>query len=491
MASLLTAALLGCGGGGGSSSESTPPPSSGNPVAQRCSAENPYRLDAAAATTMGSLADEKRWVASYMDQAYLWYREIPSVNADAATYSNGNDVFGSLERYFNALLTPARTPSGKQKDEFSFIYPTKAWNELSQSGTSLGYGIEWYFSSQTPPRGITVAYVEPNSPAAQAGVTRGDLLVSIDGVSADDTSASGIDRLNGALFPSDNAGHSFVFNRNGSQQNEYLAPATVTKAPVLVTDTLDVNGRKVGYMVFNDHIASAEQPLIDAVTQFSADGIEALVLDLRYNGGGYLFLASELSYMIAGAAQTDGKIFEQLQYNDKRIADTAASATPFYNTSCVLNSNFDCTNTNPLPTLNLTRLYVLISQSTCSASEAIVNGLRGIDVDVVLLGSTTCGKPFGFTAKDNCGISYFPIEFQGVNNKGFGDYADGFSATCPVADDFSRALGDTQEGMLAAALYHIDNGSCPSTAQSKSSVTNAGMVIRPPVRENRIVGPRT
>ena len=119
--------------------------------------------------------------------------------------------------------------------------------------------------------------------------------------------------------------------------------------------------------------------------------------------------------------------------------------------------------------MNLGRVYVLSSPGTCSASEAIVNGLRGVDVEVVLVGGTTCGKPYGFTAKDNCGISYFPIEFQGVNDKGFGDYADGFgpTTTCTVAGDFSKALGDSSEGMLAAALNHRVTGSCGGTATGR------------------------
>lgn len=491
LAVMMASALAGCGGGGGGGGSSTPPDNgAGAVIAQQCSASNPFRADALAPTTVGSLADEKRWAASYMNQAYLWYREIPNVNANAGAYSNENNVFGSLQAYFDALRTPAKTTSGKDKDEFSFIYSTKAWRELSQSGTSLGYGIEWHLSSSTPPRGIKVAFVEPNTPAANAGIQRGDVLVSVDGVSADDSSTSGVATLNGALYPSNSGGHSFVFNRNGSEFTDFLAPATVTRQPVLTRQTLDVDGRKVGYMVFNDHIASAEQPLIDAVEAFAADNIEELVLDLRYNGGGYLFLASELSYMIAGATQTQSKVFERLQYNDKRTADTANAVTPFYNTRCLLDSNFNCTSQAALPVLNLSRLYVLTSGSTCSASEAIINGLRGIDVEVVLLGNTTCGKPYGFTAKDNCGISYFPIEFQGVNQKGFGDYADGFVATCTVADDFRHALGDAEEGMLAAAIQHIRTGSCPSSNINKTQAPE-GRLLRSPIRENRFLVPRS
>jgi hypothetical protein len=128
-------------------------------------------------------------------------------------------------------------------------------------------------------------------------------------------------------------------------------------------------------------------------------------------------------------------------------------------------------------------------------------------VDVRLIGGTTCGKPYGFTAKDNCGVSYFPIEFKGVNNKGFGDYSDGFipgTGTlptnvpgCKVADDYTKQLGDPAEGMLAAALNFRATGACPAASvagNAKSGVLGTlaaqPVLIRPPVRENRIYIPR-
>jgi carboxyl-terminal processing protease len=345
-----------------------------------------------------------------------------------------------------------------------------------------------------------VAYVDPVSPAATAGIRRGDVLVSVNGVSADVATPAGVDALNAALFPSTQSASSFVLSRNGSTFNATLTATTVTKDPVPSVPTRVFNlgaGGRVGYIVFHDHIATSEAKLIAAVTDLNAQGpINDLVLDLRYNGGGYLFIASELAYMIAGSARTSGKVFEKSQYNNKRTADNAQPGTPFYNTSCIIDSNFNCTSQVQLPTLNLPRVYVLTSRNTCSASEAIVNALRGVDLDVRLIGpGATCGKPYGFTAKDNCGISYFPIEFKGVNAKGFGDYADGFLPTCTVADDFSKPLGDPTEGQLAAALSHRLTGACPPAAAATSGLsklslgTADGFVNRGPVRENRIVVP--
>jgi carboxyl-terminal processing protease len=130
---------------------------------------------------------------------------------------------------------------------------------------------------------------------------------------------------------------------------------------------------------------------------------------------------------------------------------------------------------------------VLSTSRTCSASESVINGLRGIDVEVIQIGSTTCGKPYGFYPDDNCGETYFTIQFQGVNDKGFGEYPDGFAPSntstanavkvngCAVADDFSRELGDTSEAMLAAALSYRANGTCPLPPPASISV--AGVSI--------------
>ena len=164
----------------------------------------------------------------------------------------------------------------------------------------------------------------------------------------------------------------------------------------------------------------------------------------------------------------------------------------------------------PLPTLNLDRVYVITGPGTCSASESIINGLRGVGVDVYVIGSTTCGKPYGFYPTDNCGTTYFSIQFRGENAADFGDYSDGFSPAnqtgtvgtvvpgCSVEDDFTNALGDPDEARIAAALSFraSNNQVCPvatgvapprlskaSTSQSLSSL----VVSKPAARLNRIL----
>lgn len=212
-----------------------------------------------------------------------------------------------------------------------------------------------------------------------------------------------------------------------------------------------------------------------------------LVLDIRYNGGGYLDIASELAYMIAGPTATAGKTFEKPVFNDKHptinpVTGAPIAPVPFYSTT----RGFSTTTGAPLPTLNLSRVFVLTGPGTCSASEAIINGLRGIGVTVYQFGSTTCGKPYGFYPQDNCGTTYFSIQLKGVNDANFGDYNDGFSPAnrvtgvsvpgCSIVDDLGHALGDPAEARLAAALAYRANpapASCPTPSGFSSPLLSS------------------
>jgi C-terminal processing protease CtpA/Prc len=459
----------------------------------------------------GTTLDENNFLRSWSNDTYLWYNEI--TDRDPALYAEPLD-------YFELLKTEATTPSGQPKDKFHFTYDSDEWYQLSQSGVSAGYGIQWAFLSRTPPRELRIAYTEPNTPATNLPqpLERGASILEIDGVDIDDDTPAGVDALNAGLFPSPGEQHTFTVQDPGSATSRTvtLTAASITSDPVRTIDVISTPTGEIGYILFNDHIATAEQSLIDAVNQLNAHnggiGIDDLVLDLRYNGGGYLAIASELAYMIAGAVPTAGRIFEEMTFNDKYPATNPVtgqplSPTPFYTNA--IGPPFNGTPGQPLPTLDLGRVYVLIGSGTCSASESIINGLRGVGVDVYVFGSTTCGKPYGFYPHDNCGTTYFTIQFSGQNDVGFGDYSDGFSAAnstgpgedvpgCSVADDFNKALGDPTEGRLAAALDYRDGQGCPAPTGAVPGVLGkAGVpadlqeVITPksPWHTNRILLP--
>jgi C-terminal processing protease CtpA/Prc len=462
--------LSACGGGGGSSTSASTPvatdsgsTTSADPIPanymdyQNLCAAPRTGVDAEGQSfpdRQGTLQDEMKFLRGWTDATYLWYNEVPST-VHMADFTNTTD-------YFNALKTPAKTASQRLKDHFHYAIPSAEWEASIQHGQDTGYGITWTYDSTTVPRNWRIAIVEPGSPAAMAGLQRGDLLTTIDGIDfINSNDKTEIDEINAGLIPA-TAGAllTFTVQRNGAPVSAALSSAVVTSTPVKNVKVLDTPTGKVGYLSFEDHNAVSEQQLITAFTNLKSQGVTDLVLDMRYNGGGYLYIASELAYMVAGPG-TAGKTFEQLIFNDKTAKD---APTPFYSTA-------DATG-NPLPYLGLKHVTVLTSSDTCSASEAVINGLRGVDVQVDLIGGATCGKPYGFTPQANCGTTYLTIQFEGVNAKGFGDYADGFTPTCNVADDMSHALGDPAEGMLAAALSYRANNACPAaTAASVTSVS--------------------
>jgi C-terminal processing protease CtpA/Prc len=440
------------------------------------------------ADTKGSLLDEKLFLRSWIDDTYLWYHEVP--RSDPTKFADPLD-------YFDALKTTVITASGKPKDQFHFTYVTTDWVSLSQSGVEGGYGLQWALINRTPPRKLLVALVDPGTPAATAGLARGAEVTTIDGVNV--AQGNDVDTLNRGISPGVNEAHTFVVvDRVGATPRTVaLTSANITSTPVQNVRTLPAPNDKVGYFLFNDHIATAEKGLVAAVTQLRDAAITDLIIDIRYNGGGYLDIAAQLAYMVAGPTATTGKTFEREMFNDKYttidpIIGQPLVPTPFLDKT----AGFSVNRGQPLPFLGLSRVFVLTGSGTCSASEAVMNGLAGANVEVIQVGSTTCGKPYGFYPQDNCGTTFFAIQFQGVNQKGFGDYADGFVPGgvlhgCKVADDFTHALGDPAEARLAAALQYRADQTCPPAPAAATAVNPLSAVeaeiVKPIWRQNRIM----
>ena len=444
----------------------------------------------------GSAVDENNWLRSWTNDLYLWYSEAPDLNP--ANYTTA--------AYFPLLKTSATDAQGQPKDKFHFTYPTSTWEALARAGMNVGYGAQFIALQRAPPRQILVAYTEPGSPAvmAPANLARGASVLSVDGVDAVNANdQASVDTINAGLSPA-TAGESHAFSildqGAASPRMVTLQAVNVTDVPVQDVMVLPGTVMHIGYMLFNDQLATSELALIDAVNTLKANPtpITDLVIDIRYNGGGFLDIASELAYMIAGPGPTAGQTFELQQFNGKHpstnpVTGTPIGPTPFHTTT----QGFSTTAGQALPTLNLPRVFVLTTSATCSASEAVMNGLAGVGVQVIQIGSTTCGKPYGFYPQDNCGTTYFSIEVQGVNAKGFGDYPDGFTpggasgATfpgCTVTDDFTHALGDPNESLLYVATNYAQTSNCViPPAGIAPPAPFASIAIRSPLREMRLL----
>ncbi len=502
----LLALVAACGGGGGGGAPSNSNVSGSQPpaaLAQVCAAPR-TGTDPLTARPYpdrpGRVLDEQKWLAAWTRDTYLWYSEVEY--RDPAGFATAIDYFATLKT--NQLI------GGVPKDRFHFTYPTPDWNALSTAGVDVAFGATWAVVNSTPPRNVVVAYTEPNSPATLLNppLRRGTRVLRVDGVDlVNETSSAGVDAINAGLFPA-RAGesHQFVVQEPGATASRTitLTAANITSAPVQGVRTLTGG---VGYLQFNEHIATAEPALITAISQLQAARVSDLVLDIRYNGGGLLSIASELAYMVAGPGRTAGQTFETSQFNDKHptinpVTGRPNQPTPFFST--------DQRTGATLPTLNLPRVFVLTGSGTCSASEAIINGLRGVGVQVIQIGSPTCGKPHGFYPADNCGTTYFSIQLKTVNARGFGEYDRGFYPQnaaiptgvaadavlpgCSVADDFTQPLGDAAEARLAAALQYRSTGLCPApppvfvraAAQANGPELSKGGVI--PAGQDVLVG---
>lgn len=409
--------LAGCGGGDGSSSNST------------------YTQDG-----------QKAWVRAHLDDIYLWYNEI--IEVPSSNYATAPD-------YFDALLVRSR-------DRFSFSMPLTEANSLFQEGLETGYGVKWGWGA---PGRLFAYYVDPNSPAA-VSINRGAEITSINGQPLAILSTSD---LNNTLFPDQpSTPVSLTYRLPGTSTTQTSAlmsatfPITTVSLPVILSLP---GGGKAGYLLFNEHLFTSEQGLIDALTYFKEQGVSELVLDLRYNSGGYLFIAEEVAAMIGGAP-VQGKVFEKLLFNDKHPEKTNDTENTY------LFSALDSKGAL-LPQLGLNRVFVLTGSSTCSASESIINGLLPY-IQVIRIGWTTCGKPYGFLQTNNNQQAYFAIQFEGVNADGRDNYQSGFAPTCQVYEDLDYPLGDTREARLNAALYFMRNNVCPpaSTATAMAALAN-------------------
>lgn len=437
--------LASCGGGGGN-------PGTCFGSAQVCSGQNSGSSGALNSVDLPlgppskyagvcTVDGERTWVRSHLDDVYLWFDEI--INLKASNYP-------SPETYFDALLV-------KSKDRFSFTWTQAQADAFFSSGSDVGYG----FTLVNNNGNLKVAFTETGSPAAQQNIGRGAQIVGINGSPISQlTRAAQI----AALYP-DAAGQTNQFEIQDlgalGTRNVTLTSATVIGNPVPQNTIITTpDNRKIGYLVFNDHIQTAEAPLISSLQQFQQSGINDLVLDMRYNGGGYLYIAEILASMIGGTP-VQNKVFEQLQFNSKHPEKTNDPNNKF--TFSNLSSSGQT-----LPLLNLSRVFVLTTSSTCSASEAVINGLSPF-VQVITIGGASCGKPYGFIQKNNCGTAYFAIEFSGLNDAKQAVNTNGIAPTCPASDDLSHALGDSNEGLLSAAISYSKNGRCPASAIAPKS----------------------
>ncbi|ESP91957.1 S41 family peptidase [Pseudoalteromonas luteoviolacea] len=491
-----TTLLAGCGGSSGGANNVTPTPTtpavpdttpptwqagrfdSSTQFANRCAAPrsgiDPFE-NKAYPDVAGTAMHEKMWLRSFSHETYLWYDEI---------IDNDPNGFATVAAYFDQLKTFETTASGRDKDEFHFSESYEDFKKESQDGVSASFGINWTIP-QT--RMAYVGYIDDNTPAADAGVQRGDRLLKVGDIDFATFNSRDIAQYNqvlAAFIPQkDQTVTLTLLGRDGQEKTVSLTAKDLALVPVKNSQVFEFEGKQIGYVQFNQFVASGQADLIAAFNQFSQNNVDELVLDMRYNGGGLVFQASQLSYMIAGS-QSNNRTYSVKTHNDKQ----SSKNEPLGFVDQSINWTTLEYNNDQLPSAQMNRVYMLTTNDTASASESVINALRGIDVEVILIGGNTRGKPYGFLPEQNCGTVYYTIQTKSANEKGFGDYEDGFIVTpqaniigeigldakvpgCVLSDDFTKELGDKTEGLFAGALHHISTGACPTNEASRQART--------------------
>ena len=381
------------------------------------------------------------FVREVMRDLYLWSDTLPEVDPRR---------FPSPEAYLEAIR------HRPLDDRFSYIASAAATDAFYDDSQFIGYG----FSTAVSNGELVVLQVFPESPAAEAGLSRGDRVVEIDGQPVSALIADGL--IDGAFGPPE-AGVSselVVRTRAGGTSRQRLEKRLVTIPTVSLTRVLDVDGRRVGYLFFRNFVRPSVAALDEAFRSLAEAGVSELVLDLRYNGGGLVEVATHLAGLIGGPL-TEGQPFARYAHNPRNVSRDRtlrfAAAGP------------------GVP--RLSRLIAITTRASASASELVLNGLRPF-LPVVIIGAPTYGKPVGQYLLEFCDKVLAPVSFSMRNANDQGDYFDGLPPTCAAPDDATRDLGDPAEASLAEALHYIRHDACSTTTAGLARLH--GVAATPP-----------
>jgi carboxyl-terminal processing protease len=405
--------------------------------------------------------DVQNFIWKGLNQYYLWQTDVPNLADNRFANQAALDAFLTNYKVPEDLFDALRvSPS---IDRFSWMVDDYVTLEQSLQGTSKNNGVEFGLSYK--PNSTTevfgyVRYIIPGSDAATKDIRRGEMFTAVNGTQLT------VSNYESLLFGSNDSYTLNMADYNGTSVSSngktvQLTKTTLTENPILVKKVITVGAKKIGYLMYNGFYADFDTQLNTAFGEFKTQGITDLVLDLRYNGGGSVRTATYLASMITG--QFTGKVFAKQQWNSK-INDYFEKNDP----NGLRNFFTDKIGTTAINSVNMTKVYILTTKSTASASELIINGLKP-HINVVQIGDVTTGKNVGsvtlYDSPDfgpnnkNTKHKYAmqPIVLKIVNSDGFGDYFNGLTPTHELKETISTfgVLGDATEPLLKAAIGKI------------------------------------
>lgn len=440
----------------------------------------------------------------YTKELYYWNTSLPSYTAfNPRSYSSNETELYALTQYSADPTTgkPYEYVDGSDP-KYSFIDYSATNGKVSTlnlkadvNGTANDYGFSVMYNTTTD---LRVKYVYPNSPASQQGLTRGCRITSINSrTSLTYSTTSGIiSFLNEAIFGS-NPSISLTFtDLNGVSKSVVVSSTSYTVNPILFTNVYIVGAKKVGYLVFNSFTNNVSAALKTVFANFSSQGVTELIVDLRYNGGGYVSTATEIINLAAPFAQ-NGNTMYTTYYNSylqgittpqrkasvlmhQPLLDASGNIQSFttgvngkYATYADLDySTGAADNIEKFAksgSLALSRIYFIVTGSTASASELTINSLKPV-MDVKMIGETTYGKPVGFFPIRIDKLDLYVPEFETKNQLGVGGYYSGLGVDKTAYEDLTKAWGDETETLLAYGLLYARTGSFVTTAAKTASL---------------------
>jgi carboxyl-terminal processing protease len=388
----------------------------------------------------------------YAKDIYLWYNQIPG------TFNGAN--YGDPDQIMTALRQYSTEPGFSQPvDRWSFAESKDVWDGVS-SGIAGDFGLDVFFRTEGD---LRVKFVEKESPAGRVGVRRGWRITRINGNT--NMTTGNADFIVGAVWNSNSS--SFTFQKpDGSSVDMTFSAAQYREEPVYLDTVYTVNNTKVGYLVFNSFMGDTSRVYNDfarVFNRFAAANVTDVVVDLRYNGGGYVTVQEKLANYLAPSSANGGVMMKQ-EFNNKY---------PQFNST---------THFSKTGSLNPSRLFFIVSNSTASASELLINNLKPY-MEVKLVGpGNTYGKPVGFFPIPVGDWYIFPVSFRTTNRDGQGNYYNGLPVNSLAADGLDKDWGDVNEASLSSVLTYISTGAFrtqPEGTQSTEttryrSQTNAG-----------------
>lgn len=396
-----------------------------------------------------------------MNQYYLWQADVPNLADDRFADQTALNTFlrgyPVPEDLFDALRVSSSI------DKFSWIVSDYLELEGTLQGTTKNNGIDFGLSfkpgSTTEIFGY-VRYIIANSDASTKNIKRGDFFTAVNGTQLT------VSNYQSLLFGSNESYTLNLAEFNGTTivgngKSVSLTKTVLSENPILINKVITSGAHKIGYLMYNGFYANYDTQLNDAFAALKSQGVTDLVLDLRYNGGGSVQSATRLASMITG--QFTGKVFAKQQWN-KKINDYFEAENP----DALYNYFTDKIETTAINSLNLTKVYILTSASSASASELVINGLEP-HINVIQIGDVTVGKNVGSVTlydspsfgsenrNPNHKYAMQPIVLKIVNSVGFGDYFNGLQPDFSVKETLSTlgVLGDTSEPLLSTAIGKI------------------------------------